>query len=453
MAKAKKSSFRGAVSKDVKRHQAQGSSYGHLLLPKGVSVYNPKPGSKVTLDFMPYMVTDDRHPDKQGEEFAYKGSIWYKRPYKIHKNVGANKETVVCPTSFGKKCPICEYRIQRQKEGADKDELQTMKAQLRVLYLVIPLDSPEHKKEVHIMDVSHYLFQEHLQDELDESPEYEVFPDLEEGYSVYVRWKSETIGNSKPFADAGKIDFKERKKQYKESMIKELPSLDNVLNCLSYKELDAKFLEMDPDDIVDEDEDEDDDTPKKKGAAKKNSRKPEPEPEEDEDEDDDDEEEEEEEEEESNILEDIDSCKKVAELIALAKEHPEYFDKKTLKKLEAIKKVSDLKAAMLELIPTDEEEEEDDEDEDDDSSDDEDEEEDSEDEEDEEEDEDEEDSDKDDPDTPTWEDLEGMSYTKLAKYCKENKLKINPKDYDDDPYALRVAIGKLFGIKAPKKKK
>jgi len=41
------------------------------------------------------------------------------KTYWLHRNVGANNESVICPSSIGKKCPICEHRAQMLKDGAD----------------------------------------------------------------------------------------------------------------------------------------------------------------------------------------------------------------------------------------------------------------------------------------------------------------------------------------------
>jgi hypothetical protein len=63
--KAKKgSSFKGKVAKASKRTAQQGSKYGYLNLPKGVNVFSAEADTRVTLDFLPYLVTTGNHPDK-----------------------------------------------------------------------------------------------------------------------------------------------------------------------------------------------------------------------------------------------------------------------------------------------------------------------------------------------------------------------------------------------------
>ncbi len=270
----KKSKFKGRVGADSQRQQKAATSYGHLLLPKGVSVFSPKPGSKgVMLDIIPYIVTNPKHPDKdEVNDIATVGQQWYKLPYKIHREVGVAKDTVVCPTTFGKKCPICEHQALRRKEGATKEELKSLYASKRNLYVVVPLNSKEHQQEPHIFDISQHLFQDLLNDEIEEHEEFEVFPDLEEGFSLKIRFSSETIGNSKPFAEAKKIEFVEREEQYEADFINEIPDLDKVLKVLSYEELSALFFEEEEPDggrLKDADDDDEEDRHKKHKSGKK----------------------------------------------------------------------------------------------------------------------------------------------------------------------------------------
>jgi len=254
MAKKRKSSFRGKVNKDSKR---QTSGYGYLNLPKGVSVFNPEPKSTVKLDFMPYEVTSKRHPDRNVEdEIAVPGSLWYKLPFKIHRNVGVDNDKVVCLTSIGKACPVCEKRAELIRQEADKEDTDGLKQSKRNLYCVIPLDSKKHDAEPHIMDMSQYLCQEEINNTLEEDEDYEVFPDLEEGLTMRCRFDAGTIGSSKPFAELGKVTPVERKEQYTEDILDDIPNLDEVLNILSYKELEAKFLELDEEDVNEEEEPE-----------------------------------------------------------------------------------------------------------------------------------------------------------------------------------------------------
>lgn len=330
MSKPKKSSFRDKVQSDAKRQQSQsGASYGYLRLPKNVSVFTVEPG-RLKFDIIPYIVSDPKHPSLDRESgIAEVGSQWYRRPFKVHKNVGSDEESYVCLTSFGKKCPICDYMKKAAKEGASKEELAQYKPKNRSLYIVIPKDNKDFEEVPHIFDFSDFLFQDQLNKDLEEDDEYD-FCDLEIGKTLQVTFTKDTY-NGNAFSKATRVKFLERDDQYDSDYSENVPDLDKVLIELSYEELEAKFLELDDagtskssknkkdDDNDDEDleviedpkprakksaskkkdeddeeekpsrtkksikqDDEDEDKPTKKASTKK--KDPEPEPEEEEDE-------------------------------------------------------------------------------------------------------------------------------------------------------------------------
>ena len=253
MSKQRRSNFRGKVSKDVQRQKRAASSYGYLTLPRGVNVFKEEPGSRVKFDILPYVVTDPKHPDRdQEQEIALVDSLWYKRPFRVHRNVGSSNESFVCLSSIGKKCPICEYRAELIKKGADKEETDALRPSLRNLYVVVPLESKKYDEVPHVWDISQFLFQNLLNEELEEDPNNEVFPDLKEGLTLQVRFTSKTIGKSQAFAEADRIDFRERESQYDEKILEVVPSLDGMLKILTYDELHAKFFEMEDDEDTSE---------------------------------------------------------------------------------------------------------------------------------------------------------------------------------------------------------
>lgn len=295
--KPKQSKFAGKVKDNAQKTKQSGASYGYLNLPKGISIFSPEPGGKAYLDFMPYVVTTSRHPDE-----IEAGEWWYKRPFKAHRNIGVDKDSVVCLTSIGKKCPICEYRAEMIKDGKDKKDTDALKPSSRNLYVVIPKRNKKYEEKPHIFDISAAMFQNLLAEELEENDAYEVFPDLEQGFTLKIRFDSKTIGGSKPFAEASRIDFEERE-PYDESIMDEIPDLDACLNIMSYQALEKKFLEMDDADEEGEDsndaeqeqkkaparrtpppddDDEDDDAPPPPKRERTKKPAPKPEPEEDE---------------------------------------------------------------------------------------------------------------------------------------------------------------------------
>lgn len=276
--KKKKISFADKVRANIEKQKSQKSQYGYLKLLKGVNVFKEEPGSRVKLDILPYVVTDPNHPDRDDElGIAVPGALWYKRPFKLHRNIGYNNMPLVCPTSIGKRCPICEYKQRLLKEGKDwrDDSVKALKIYLRNLYIVVPLDNKNYEERPYVWDISDHLFQNKLSIELEENPEYANFPDLEDGYTLRIRFTEEQFGKNK-FADTSRIDFEKREKKYDESILDKVPNLDEVLVVLPYEQIEAKFFDSEDDavtdvdkaidevvDEIDEDEDDEDVEPRK----------------------------------------------------------------------------------------------------------------------------------------------------------------------------------------------
>jgi len=251
----KKISFADKVRANIEKQKSQKSQYGYLKLPKGVNVFKEEPGSRVKLDILPYVVTDPNHPDRDDElGIAVPGALWYKRPFKLHRNIGYNNMPLVCPTSIGKRCPICEYKQRLLKEGKDwrDDSVKALKTYLRNLYIVVPLDNKNYEERPYVWDISDHLFQNKLSTELEENPEYANFPDLEDGYTLRIRFTEEQFGKNK-FADTSRIDFEKREKKYDKSILDKVPNLDEVLVVLSYEQIEAKFFDSEDDTVTDVD--------------------------------------------------------------------------------------------------------------------------------------------------------------------------------------------------------
>jgi len=264
MAKTKRNNpFRGRVGAHSKREKA-GASYGYLSLPSDISVFKETPGSIVRFDILPYTVTDKKHPDKTtiGDfTIAGKGDIWYRRPFKTHRNVG--NDTVLCLGSFGLPCPICEERNRLVNQDGATEESKALKPSNRQLYIIAPIAEKVGEADWKKLDgkpqlwtISHAMFQKMLKAEIDLDEDYEIFADLEEGLTLEVRFSSETISGGQPFSMASRIDFKERKKQYSDDLLKTLPDLDAIIkdSALTYEALKDKFYEIDEDGDGDDDD-------------------------------------------------------------------------------------------------------------------------------------------------------------------------------------------------------
>lgn len=274
----KKTNFRDKIGRNIKTQKENRKGFGYLNLPSGITVLElDKDTTKFELDFLPYEVTDDAHPDKDTQaDIAVKGSLWYRRPFKVHRNVGSNNDSVVCPRSFGHPCPICDYQKKRIKDGADKEEFKLLYPKPRSLYIVrIPGE-----EDIHVWDMSDKLFQEVLNETLQEEQDAMCFPDLEEGKTLEIRIKWKELGDN-TFPEVRNIEFNNRK-PIDESILEEVPNLDQMLKVLSYKEIEAKFFETDTEEDAGKLEDVKEETPvverKQKTIEKEEKKKEEPAP-------------------------------------------------------------------------------------------------------------------------------------------------------------------------------
>lgn len=253
----KRSYFGTQVVSDAKRSHKKS---GYLRLPEGIKKFDIEEDlRKIQLDFLPYEVTSDRHPDRDADEKrAIPGALWYKLPFKTHRGVGADSSTVVCLKSIGKKCPICEAVEARLKKGVDWDDVKEIASKDRNLYVVVPLGSKKYDEEPHIWDMSQFLFQDLLNDTLKEEEENGIFPDLEEGKTLELKFRWKKFGKRK-FPEVTDISFYDRE-PYKEKILGDVPNLDEVLVIHTYDELHEMFYELgdEPDADVDPGDDYDD---------------------------------------------------------------------------------------------------------------------------------------------------------------------------------------------------
>lgn len=283
MAKKSKSKFgsmRGKISKNLESRK-KGNRFSYLKLPNGVEEFTPEIDMKITMDMIPYVVTDKKHMDRDEENgVAVKGNLWYRKPFRVHRNVGVRNEQVVCPTTFGNKCPICEYQTKLRKSDADDEDIKALKTSYRMLYAIkIKNNKKFDPDKFYILDMSDHLFQKELDSQLAEvePDKYEIFADHMEGYSVRVIFAEGNFGGNK-FPQPTRFDFVDRKTQYTDEDIEETPNLDNILVVLSYEELKEKFFETGG-------EDEDDDEPRRKKTTSSNKKKGKKDEDDDEDED------------------------------------------------------------------------------------------------------------------------------------------------------------------------
>ena len=244
--KRKEGMFTGKARKSMDKPQ---STYGYLSIPEDVEIFKPEPDTEVVFDIIPYIVTDPNHLDnKVHEDVAVQGDPHWKRPLKVHKNVGPDNLSIICPTTVGKNCPICEYFTTRKRAGDDWDDIRKMLPSYRHLYAIILTDAQDcevdyKEDQIYVMEQPDHYFGKALQSALDKDITAENFADPENGLSLQVDFRAGQFGKIE-FAEAIKVRFLEREDEYLDTIIDDAPDLDSMMKILPYKEIDALFFGM-----------------------------------------------------------------------------------------------------------------------------------------------------------------------------------------------------------------
>ena len=214
-------------------------SFGCVAYPEGVEKFKPEVG-KHELDILPYRVKVDNHPN------ADKGETWYQRTFFVHNNIGPMDEKILCPSTFDKRCPICEeWARLRKDENADKETVDGLKAKERELYNVYDVGQP--KLGIQIMEISFWNFGTLLEEHLRSGDLHKAqFSELVGGSTLKVTMSKANSGTT-TYPKATIIDFIPRE-DYAEDTLNDTYDLDAMLVCRTYEEIQKMFLGLDSDD-------------------------------------------------------------------------------------------------------------------------------------------------------------------------------------------------------------
>jgi hypothetical protein len=274
-------------------HQS-GFSPTAFKVPEGVALYKPKAGAR-RIEIIPFVAG-------KGNPFADEGQLYFERTYWVHRGVGADENTYVCPKkTSGGKCPICDHRAKLAMDSdSDEDMMKRLAPKERQLWNVFDNGDPD--KGVQVWDVSHHLFGKRLDTEIrgaDEDDGFEFFADPEEGFTLRVTFEDKSFAGY-AYVEAASINFKARSTPLKAEVLDAANVLDDLLIVKTFEDLKAIFLQTgddeaadddDDDDTDDDDEEEDEKPAKKSKPAAKSKPVAKKKPPVDDDDDDDDEEE------------------------------------------------------------------------------------------------------------------------------------------------------------------
>jgi hypothetical protein len=238
---AARESMREAARKRAEETTHGGGGFS-INLPEGVKFFVNE-GKRQEFDFIPYTISNALNADVRAGRRRV-GDLVDACSYKMHRDIGAEQKSYICPTTFGKKCPICEAQVVMAKAAKSKQEIddaKALKAKERVLYNIF--DAADSKAPLMIWDVSYSLFTKQLEHEQREREEYYDYADPDNGYTVSIRFE-ERVFNRNKFFEADRIDFVKRK-PLGDADLKAAVDLDACLQVLAYDQLEKVFLGID----------------------------------------------------------------------------------------------------------------------------------------------------------------------------------------------------------------
>ncbi len=194
----------------------------------------------VMMNILPYQITTNKHPEvvagrRKVGQWDYLLDVW------VHKNIGPNKETILCPRStYGKACPICDER-QKLLDAGREEEAKALRAKRRCVYNVQIIDRNGPAEKPMIFEVSHINFNKELIEEASASvePGEGPVPFADPGPAgrvVAFRVSEESLGKTK-FPSAKSFKFLERDEEIEDSVLEACAPLDQLLIVPTSKQL------------------------------------------------------------------------------------------------------------------------------------------------------------------------------------------------------------------------
>jgi protein-tyrosine phosphatase len=241
--------------------------HDYLKLPNDVSILPFRLAGILRIDIIPYKLT-------VSNAYAKAGELWHEKTFFIHRNIGVEKATVVCPKSIDpeNKCPICEYiranpspifiKAHRNSILAnqnDADAIKNIFPQERQLFNVIKAGEPD---KIYILNQEYEILGQRIDERIknedpDEHFEFYADPDTwtkedaakygenivvgsPKGMTVKLVLQKKSAEDHSEYFDVSYMDFKARKYTTR-NLIDKAVDLDKVLIVHSYKKLQKLF--------------------------------------------------------------------------------------------------------------------------------------------------------------------------------------------------------------------
>lgn len=266
--RGKRERQRADVSRRLEEH---GSDWNKAWkLPPGMKQLKIESEDIFKLNFLEYVLSDGAN-ERFAKCYADDGFAYFERTFYTHR-LGPNNESHTCPAlTFGKPCPVCEFkgRLAKQDYEKHKETISNLRASERQLFAVEDVD--EAPGEVQILEYSNYYFGQYLDEKVKKKArqniKYRNWSDPDDGFTLVLSPTKDKKSKYKGFIISD-IEFEPRD-PIPDDLLDQVPCLDDLILETPYDKMKRLMDFGDDDDGVDEPHQDD---PPRKGREPRNSR-------------------------------------------------------------------------------------------------------------------------------------------------------------------------------------
>lgn len=231
----KTNKYKLASTKKWLDKESAGFTSSFLKIPPGMSVYKPKVG-KAVLDIVPYVV-GGLNPN------ADEGLLYWELTFWVHKGIGPNQSTFVCPArTLEEPCPVCEEKARIMKSNPGDEEFEAAKQLNPKEWQLFQIrDRNNKEKGIQLLPLSFHRFGDKIKDAIDagsEADQWEHFwhPGAD-GKLLNVNWAEDSAGGGHKYVRAKTVIFNDRPQPLPDWLIDKGVILDDILIILDYDKL------------------------------------------------------------------------------------------------------------------------------------------------------------------------------------------------------------------------
>lgn len=224
--------------------------YKSYLKIGNATMFKMPENGNVLMDVIPYRVTSQTYHDYNPNSYIFVKSspqFSFTRSFAVHKKIGAEERSIVCPMSLGLRCPICEEQrvfTENFKNKAKRDEWREKGFSPQYRQLVNFYDLSKADGVMYVWDVPVSYFLKVILAEIKNDSSYENFAEIENGLTLNVKFRPGEFKDreGKPIPVVKDISFLKRNKDYTLADIDKAYNLDDMLDVLPYEDVSQLFF-------------------------------------------------------------------------------------------------------------------------------------------------------------------------------------------------------------------